>query len=76
LKEWINLMIKCPICGKSYVEITPSHVKKHGLTMAEFKEKYPEVKCALFPVVMKSMPHDECAAYANDGITKRMRRER
>lgn len=35
-------MVVCVICGKHYNQITPKHVKSHGFTMAEYKEKYPK----------------------------------
>jgi C4-type Zn-finger protein len=37
-------LLKCPICGKSLVEITPSHAKTHGLTKREILDMYPECK--------------------------------
>jgi len=33
--------IECEICGKLYGVISPTHVKKHGLTLKEYKELYP-----------------------------------
>jgi G:T-mismatch repair DNA endonuclease (very short patch repair protein) len=33
--------IECEICGKLYGIISPTHVKKHGLTLKEYKELYP-----------------------------------
>jgi len=42
--------IQCKICNKEFDYITSSHLKKHGLTMKKYKEKYPnivkeEIKC-------------------------------
>ena len=34
----------CPICGEKYKRITSSHLLQHGITMNEFKDKYPYVK--------------------------------
>ena len=36
--------MKCPICSKEMECITPAHVKTHNMTMAEFREKYPDTK--------------------------------
>jgi len=33
--------MECPICNKSFLSITNSHTKKHGLTLNEFKELFP-----------------------------------
>lgn len=38
----LDMSVKCPICGKLLVEITPSHVKTHGLTRPEFILMYPD----------------------------------
>jgi len=32
----------CQECGGEYMLISPAHLKKHGITMAEYKLKYPE----------------------------------
>lgn len=69
-------MIVCPICGKSYVEITPSHAKKHGMTLSEFKQANPGFKCSVFGLFKKSQAQSEIAGYIGDEITKRLRRGR
>ena len=35
-------MITCPICGKLFIELTPSHIKKcsGGLSIQEFRARY------------------------------------
>ena len=35
-------MITCPICGKLFIELTPSHIKKcsGGLSVQEFRKIY------------------------------------
>jgi hypothetical protein len=35
--------IECPICNQQMKRITATHLKKHGLTMAQFREKYGTV---------------------------------
>src|SRR5579875_2474371 len=37
-------MPTCPICSKEMKYINNSHLKLHGLTPTEFKEKYPDVE--------------------------------
>ncbi|OKY78223.1 MAG: DNA-directed RNA polymerase subunit E'/Rpb7 [Candidatus Methanohalarchaeum thermophilum] len=34
--------VECRVCGEKFKAITSSHLKKHDLTMDEYKEKYPE----------------------------------
>lgn len=34
----------CPICNVKIKKITPSHLKKHNITMYEFVKKYPNIK--------------------------------
>lgn len=36
-------MNTCPICKKDYIQITKKHVNTHGISLDEFKIKYPEV---------------------------------
>lgn len=38
-------MIKCPICNKECKLIHGNHLKLHGMTIKEFKDKYPEFNC-------------------------------
>jgi hypothetical protein len=33
--------VKCPICENSFSLINTTHLKKHGLTVSQFKELYP-----------------------------------
>ena len=33
--------IECKVCGAKYNMITPQHLNKHGLTLDEYREKYP-----------------------------------
>lgn len=35
--------VVCPICGKVFEKLT-KHIETHGLTMEEFREKYPDSK--------------------------------
>lgn len=37
-------MITCPICNKQFNQITNTHLKKHNLTLKEFKKQYPNVE--------------------------------
>lgn len=37
---------KCLECGRMLEFINPSHLRKHGLTVAEYKTKYPDAKFA------------------------------
>lgn len=36
--------VTCPICNKDFKLLSRSHLKNHGLTLEEFKEKYPGVE--------------------------------
>lgn len=36
-----NNYVVCPICGNKYEKLTESHIKTHGISFDEFKEKYP-----------------------------------
>ena len=33
--------VECLECGREFKCITPSHLKKHGMTIADYLEKYP-----------------------------------
>jgi hypothetical protein len=35
--------VECPICGKRVKEINTSHLKLHGMSVPEFKVKFPDV---------------------------------
>lgn len=39
--------IKCLICNKEFVQITSTHLKKHDLTVTEYKEKFPNCEIML-----------------------------
>lgn len=41
-KKDIN-RVDCPICGLRLKEINTSHLRSHGMTIPEFKEKFPDV---------------------------------
>ena len=32
--------VTCLLCGKAYVRITASHLRKHGMTIAEYRERF------------------------------------
>jgi len=34
--------IECKVCGKKFKRITHTHLKKHGMTTEEYREKYPD----------------------------------
>lgn len=34
--------VRCQLCGKAYLVISPTHVKKHGITYDEYKMKFPD----------------------------------
>lgn len=36
--------IMCRECGKSFVTVTNTHLKKHNMTIEDYKEKYPNEK--------------------------------
>jgi hypothetical protein len=38
----MNEKIKCQICGKEFKQIHHRHVKQHGLTIEEYKNKFPD----------------------------------
>jgi len=35
-------MVNCYLCGKSFKVITPSHLKSHGVTLQEYRERFPD----------------------------------
>lgn len=35
-------LVQCMICNKEFIQITPSHLKKHNLTIKEYREQYPD----------------------------------
>ena len=39
-----NNFVTCPICHNRYEKMTASHILSHGLTVDEFKAKYPDFK--------------------------------
>ena len=41
-EEGDNMIYKCPICKERVEIMTTLHLQRHGLTMDEFKEQYPE----------------------------------
>lgn len=34
--------IKCKVCGKEFKIITNNHLKKHGITIQEYREQFPD----------------------------------
>lgn len=48
--------ISCCVCGKSFKIITKKHLASHGLTPAEYREKYGYKKG--MPLVCKSLQRD------------------
>lgn len=34
-------MISCCLCNKSFKVITPSHLRTHGITLQEYKKRFP-----------------------------------
>jgi len=42
-------MVFCKICGKEFKRIIATHLASHGLTMQEYKEKYPDAKIVTNP---------------------------
>lgn len=41
---YLESYVECPICKKQYKILTNSHIKRHGLTMEEFNNLYPDVQ--------------------------------
>lgn len=37
-------ILECQICHKKYNSITNTHLKKHNLTLKQYKEKYPNLR--------------------------------
>lgn len=35
-------MVRCKVCGKNFGRINASHLKKHGMTTTDYREKYGE----------------------------------
>ena len=57
--------------------MTPQHANTHGMTLFQKKSAYPEMKCySVCPVIVKSGSPSEYCEYVQDGITKRIRKER
>lgn len=40
IKSDPNFAIACQICGEKMLKITDTHVAKHGITLAEYKDRY------------------------------------
>ena len=38
----MNGKINCQICGKECSQITPAHLRTHNITVADYKNKFPE----------------------------------
>ena len=47
-------MIECKICGEKFEIITWNHVKKHGLNLKEYKERFPNSPIASEEFIRKS----------------------
>jgi len=43
----VSEKIRCEICGQEFGQITCSHLKKHGLTMAQYRDMYPDAIVAM-----------------------------
>ena len=39
-----NQLLICQICGKKTTQINTAHLKTHGITMQDYKNKYPNEK--------------------------------
>ena len=50
--------VACPICGERFEKITESHLKTHGITMAEFRERYPD--CEVLSMNMRNETKEAC----------------
>lgn len=59
--------VYCPICGNKYEKITLSHLKTHGITLENFKEKYPDA-----PILSENMyqQSSECYKLGNLVVSK------
>ena len=40
--EFSNEKVRCEICGREFEQITPAHLKTHGITMHEYREHFPD----------------------------------
>lgn len=38
-----RVLIECPVCGQRMKRITATHLKKHNMTMAEFRKQYGDI---------------------------------
>lgn len=36
-----NATIKCEVCGSMFEKISPTHLRRHGITMAQYIEQFP-----------------------------------
>jgi len=45
--------VKCEICGKKFKVITRTHLKTHGLSVKEYKERYPNAETHLLTIRKK-----------------------
>lgn len=55
--------VRCNICGHVSTQVSPAHIKKHGITSAEYK--------VLFPNSIMRIISNKCKAKAGEEATKR-----
>lgn len=40
----VRQMITCAICGREFPQITATHLRQHGITFDEYRDRYPDSK--------------------------------
>lgn len=56
--------IKCQVCGKEFKQIHARHTKQHGLTIDEYKSRFPQA-----PINSKASSHRRSKSLKNREIT-------
>jgi hypothetical protein len=64
-------LIECPICNRKMKRITVTHLRKHNMTMAEFREKYGSI-VATTPSQMIDLGDPNALRYLSAQIVKKI----
>ena len=70
----ISSKIKCEICGKEFGIITSTHLKKHGMSIQEYREQFPDA--SLVPDGFKRKLLERRKQMENRDINTILKRER
>jgi very-short-patch-repair endonuclease len=71
----MRLPIKCSICGKQFKALTWKHLRKHGLTIFEYDEKFGKTPHGVAPILSEEAKQNRARlikgrAPWNKGLTK------